>query len=81
MNWMTDRLKRAVSVRHAARYSRSYIRHLLKAKEMLGMRLCVLHNLYFYNHMMEEIRDALDEGRFADYKKMRLEGFAAGEQK
>ena len=57
----------------------SYIRHLLKAKEMLGMRLCVLHNLYFYNHMMEEIRDALDEGRFADYKKMRLEGFAAGE--
>ena len=48
---------------------------------MLGMRLCVLHNLYFYNHMMKEIRDALDEGRFADYKKMRLEGFAAGEQK
>lgn len=63
------------------RYSRGYIRHLLKAKEMLGMRLCVLHNLYFYNHMMEEIRDALDEGRFAEYKKMRLEGFAAGEQK
>lgn len=43
-------------------YSRAYIRHLLKAKEMLGMRLCVLHNLYFYNHMMEEIRDALDAG-------------------
>ena len=42
---------------------------------MLGMRLCVLHNLYFYNHMMEEIRDALDAGRFAEYKKMRLEGF------
>ena len=62
-------------------YSRAYIRHLLKAKEMLGMRLCVLHNLYFYNHMMEEIRDALDEGRFSEYKKMRLEGFAAGEQK
>ena len=62
-------------------YSRAYIRHLLKAKEMLGMRLCVLHNLYFYNHMMEEIRDALDEGRFAEYKKKRLEGFAAGEQK
>ena len=60
-------------------YSRAYIRHLLKAKEMLGMRLCVLHNLYFYNHMMEEIRDALDEGRFTEYKKMRLEGFAAGE--
>lgn len=60
-------------------YSRAYIRHLLKAKEMLGMRLCVLHNLYFYNHMMEEIREALDEGRFAEYKKMRLEGFLRGE--
>lgn len=56
------------------RYSRAYIRHLLKAKEMLGMRLCVLHNLYFYNHMMEEIRAALDEGRFAEYKKQKLEG-------
>ena len=56
------------------RYSRAYIRHLLKAKEMLGMRLCVLHNLYFYNHMMEEIRDALDEGRFAQYKKEKLAG-------
>ena len=60
-------------------YSRAYIRHLLKAKEMLGMRLCVLHNLYFYNHLMEEIREALDQGRFAEYKKMRLEGFEAGE--
>lgn len=59
------------------RYSRAYIRHLLKAKEMLGMRLCVLHNLYFYNHMMEEIRDALDEGRFAEYKKQKLEGMEA----
>ena len=49
-----------------------------KAKEMLGMRLCVLHNLYFYNHMMEEIRDALDAGNFAEYKKMRLEGFEEG---
>lgn len=57
-----------------SRYSRAYIRHLLKAKEMLGMRLCVLHNLYFYNSMMEEIRDALDEGRFAEYKKHKLEG-------
>ncbi len=56
------------------RYSRAYIRHLLKAKEMLGMRLCVLHNLYFYNTMMEEIRNALDEGRFAEYKKQKLEG-------
>ena len=50
-------------------YSRAYIRHLLKAKEMLGMRLCVLHNLYFYNTMMEEIRQALDEGRYEEYKK------------
>ncbi len=56
------------------RYSRAYIRHLLKAKEMLGMRLCVLHNLYFYNTMMEEIRQALDEGRFASYKKQKLDG-------
>lgn len=54
-------------------YSRAYIRHLLKAKEMLGMRLCVLHNLYFYNTMMEEIRDALDQGEFAAYKKRKLE--------
>ncbi len=56
-------------------YSRAYIRHLLKAKEMLGMRLCVLHNLYFYNTMMEEIRSALDEGNFAAYKKNKLERF------
>ncbi|MDE6889955.1 MAG: tRNA guanosine(34) transglycosylase Tgt [Eubacterium sp.] len=56
-------------------YSRAYIRHLLKAKEMLGMRLCVLHNLYFYNTMMEEIRGALEEGNFAAYKKRKLEGF------
>lgn len=59
------------------RYSRAYIRHLLKAKEMLGMRLCVLHNLYFYNTMMTEIRDALDEGRFAAYKKQKLENMAS----
>jgi queuine tRNA-ribosyltransferase len=58
------------------RYSRAYIRHLLKAKEMLGMRLCVLHNLYFYNTMMEEIRDALDAGEFAAYKKRKLENMA-----
>lgn len=57
-----------------SRYSRAYIRHLLKAKEMLGMRLCVLHNLSFYNKMMEEIRQALEEGRFAEYKKRKLEG-------
>ncbi len=54
-------------------YSRAYIRHLLKAKEMLGMRLCVLHNLYFYNHLMEEIREALEEERFEAYKKNKLE--------
>ena len=56
------------------RYSRAYVRHLLKAKEMLGMRLCVLHNLYFYNTMMEEIRDAIDEGRFHFYKEEKLYG-------
>lgn len=56
------------------RYSRAYIRHLLKAKEMLGMRLCVMHNLYFYNTMMTEIRDALDKGEFAAYKKRKLDG-------
>lgn len=55
-------------------YSRAYIRHLLKAKEMLGMRFCVLHNLYFYNTMMTEIRAALDAGEFAAYKKKKLEG-------
>ena len=53
-------------------YSRAYIRHLLKAKEMLGMRLCVLHNLYFYNTMMEEIRDAIDAGRYQNYKAEKL---------
>ena len=50
------------------RYSRAYIRHLHKAGEMLGLRLCVLHNLYFYNHLMEEIRDAIDEGRYKEFK-------------
>ncbi len=62
------------------RYSRAYIRHLLKAKEMLGMRLCVLHNLYFYNTMMEEIRDALDAGNFAVYKRRKLEGMSMGQE-
>ncbi|SFR82448.1 tRNA guanosine(34) transglycosylase Tgt [[Clostridium] aminophilum] len=61
-------------------YTRAYIHHLFKAKEMLGMRLCVLHNLYFYNKMMEEIRDAIDSQRFAEYKKAKLESMAAGEQ-
>ncbi len=58
------------------KYSRAYIRHLLKAKEMLGMRLCVMHNLYFYNTMMEEIRDALDKGEFVSYKKTKLDSMA-----
>ncbi|MCR5459035.1 MAG: tRNA guanosine(34) transglycosylase Tgt [Acetatifactor sp.] len=58
------------------RYSRAYVRHLLKAKEMLGMRMCVLHNLYFYNKMMEEIRDSLDKGEFVAYKIRKLEGMA-----
>ena len=61
-------------------YSRAYIRHLLKAKEMLGMRLCVLHNLYFYNKMMEEIRDAIENHRYAEYKKEKLEGMTRGQK-
>ena len=60
-------------------YTRAYIRHLLKAKEMLGMRLCVLHNLYFYNHLMEEIRLAIREHRYSDFKKSKLEGFLSKE--
>ena len=60
-------------------YSRAYIRHLFKARELLGMRLCVLHNLYFYNNMMEEIRDALDNDRFASYKADKLYGMTQGE--
>lgn len=55
-------------------YSRAYIRHLLKAKEMLGKRLCVMHNLYFYNTMMEEIREAIEEGRYAEYKAQKIAG-------
>ena len=53
-------------------HSRAYIRHLLKAKEMLGMRLCVLHNLYFYNTMMEEIRDAIDHDCYKEYKERKI---------
>ena len=59
-------------------YSRGYIRHLLKAKEMLGMRLCVLHNLYFYNTMMEEIRAAIEAGEYQAYKKKKIEGMTSG---
>ena len=58
------------------RYSRAYIRHLLKAKEMLGMRVCVLEILYFYNSMMTEIGDALDGGRFGEYIKQKLDSMA-----
>lgn len=61
------------------RYSKAYIRHLFKAKEMLAMRLCVMHNLYFFNNMMEEIRASLDNSTFDSYKKMRLEGFKIAE--
>ena len=60
------------------RYSRSYIRHLLKAKEMLGLRFMVLHNLYFYNHLMEEIRAAIEAGNYSEFKKAKLASFEAG---
>jgi queuine tRNA-ribosyltransferase len=60
-------------------YSRAYIRHLFKAKEMLGMRLLVLHNLYFYNNMMEEIRTAIRNKQYKQYKKQKLEGMLQGE--
>ena len=60
-------------------HSRAYIRHLLVSGEMLGLRLMVLHNLRFYNRMMEEIREAIEQNRFREYKKMRLAGFAEGE--
>ena len=53
-------------------YTRGYIRHLFKAKEMLAMRLCVLHNLYFYNKLMEDIRNAIDEDRFKEFKEQKL---------
>ena len=62
-------------------YSRAYIRHLLKAKEMLGMRLCVLHNLYFYNHLMEEIRLAIEENRYSEFKNKTLEGLNSNSAK
>ena len=60
-------------------YSRAYIRHLLKAREMLGLRFLVLHNLYFYNTMMKEIREAIDSGNFSGYKKEKLERMESGE--
>ncbi|KAI4453061.1 queuine trna-ribosyltransferase [Holotrichia oblita] len=57
------------------RHTKAYIRHLFKAKEMLAMRLCVTHNLFFFNTMMEEIREAIEAGMFKEYKKDKLEGF------
>ena len=62
-------------------YSRGYIRHLLKAKEMLGMRLCVLHNLNFYNHLMEEIRLAIEEGRYRQFKKQKIDRYMQNQEK
>lgn len=79
MNGICVRLKWDVSVPACRTYSRAYIRHLLKAKEMLGMRLCVLHNLYFYNTMMEEIRDAIDMGNYQNYKAEKLYRMEHGE--
>lgn len=61
------------------RYSRAYIRHLLKAKEMLGMRLAVLHNLYYYNHLMEDIRHAIEEDRYQSFKDEALYQLTQGE--
>ena len=57
-------------------YSRAYIRHLFKAKEMLAMRLCVLHNLYFYNKLMEDIRNAIEEGNYKEFKAKRIEKYS-----
>lgn len=59
------------------RYSRAYIRHLLKAEEILGMRLCVMHNLYFYNDLMKKIRDALDEGKFEEFYRLNVNKLAS----
>ncbi len=61
-------------------YTRSYIRHLFKAKEMLALRLCVLHNLYFYNSLMEDIRKAIDENNFAEFKENKLMQWARGQK-
>lgn len=61
-------------------YTRSYIRHLFKAKEMLALRLCVLHNLYFYNKLMEDIRSAIDEDRFKEFKEQKIKDYARGQE-
>ena len=57
-------------------YSRAYIRHLFKAKEMLAMRLCVLHNLHFYNKLMEDIRVAIENGNYKEFKAKRIEKYS-----
>ncbi|MCL2602950.1 MAG: tRNA guanosine(34) transglycosylase Tgt [Defluviitaleaceae bacterium] len=59
-------------------HSRAYLRHLFKAKEMLAMRLAVMHNLYFYNRLMADVRDALDEGTFDIFKKNRIAAWRNG---
>lgn len=59
-------------------YSRAYLRHLFKAKEILALRLCVMHNLFFYNNLMTEIRHSIELGNFAAYKSQKLEDFARG---
>lgn len=63
----------------AGGYSRAYIRHLLKAKEMLGMRFCVLHNLYYYNNLMTQIRNAIDEGKYSSFREEALYNIEHGE--
>ncbi len=60
-------------------HSRAYVRHLLKSGEMLGCRLMVMHNLYFYNNLMKRIRDAIEEGRFKEFKRGLLESMEKGE--
>ncbi|MBE5999111.1 MAG: tRNA guanosine(34) transglycosylase Tgt [Eubacteriales bacterium] len=62
-------------------YSRAYLRHLYKAQEALGLRMGVLHNLYYYNHLMEEIRGSLDSGDFAGFKKKALDEMQEGEDR
>ena len=59
-------------------YSKGYLRHLMKAKEMLGMRFLVMHNLYFYNHLMEDIRNAIEEGRYKAFKEERIRMMESG---
>jgi len=63
------------------RFTRAYLRHLIKAEEMLGLRLAVLHNLYFYNHLMEEIREAIRGGRWESFKKETLDKLNSSENK